>query len=410
MPDFAAFGNDLYTGKRSFDFVGTRRRWYAVAAVLVLASVVLLLTRGLNPGIEFRGGSEFRVSGVSTTDGAPGTDAVVSVVPEAEPPRTSSIGDDAVRIQTERLDADETEEVSTALAQAYGVEPSAVTSSFVGPTWGQDVTDKAVRGLVIFLLLAGAVLAVYFRTWKMAVTAMVALVHDVVLTAGVYSLSGFEVTPATVVGFLTILGYSLYDTVVVFDKVRENTQHVLTGTRRTYAEAVNLAVNQTLVRSINTSVVALLPIASILFIGAFVLGAGTLRDIALSLFVGILAGAYSSIFLAPPLFAQLMEREPRIAEHARRVRELRASGGQRRPRAGRQAGAPAGAAASGSTPSRAATAVLERVDGPEDGVEDGVADGVAGGGVDADGAGPVLRRSSGGQRSQPVRRPGGRRR
>jgi preprotein translocase subunit SecF len=397
VPSFAAFGNDLYTGRRSFDIVGARRRWYAVAAVLVLLSLLLLLVRGLNPGIEFRGGSEFRVSGVATTAGDPGVEAVRSVVPDAEAPRTSTVGEDSVRVQTERLGPEETAGVSAALAEAYDVEPSAVTSSFVGPTWGEDVTNKALRALVIFLALAATVLALYFRTWKLSVAALVALLHDVVITAGVYALSGFEVTPATVVGFLTILGYSLYDTVVVFDKVRENTQHVLTSSRRTHAEAVNLAVNQTLVRSINTSVVALLPIASILFIGAFLLGAGTLRDISLALFVGIIAGTYSSVFLAPPLFAQLMARDPRIAEHTQRVLELRAAGGPARGRAGVGTAVsgrdlPSG---SGATPSRSATAVLER---PE--------------GEDGEGAAPAppLRRSSGGQRSQPVRRPSGRRR
>jgi len=396
VPNFAAFGNDLYTGKRSFDIVGRRRTWYVVAAVLVLASVVLLLTRGLNAGIEFGGGSEFRVSGVSdTSDTATGQDAVTSVVPDAEPPRVAGVGEDAVRVQTERLSQEETGEVAAALAQAYDVEPGAVTSSFVGPSWGQDITEKAIRGLVIFLVLAGVVLALYFRTWKMSVAAMVALLHDVLLTAGVYALSGFEVTPATVIGFLTILGYSLYDTVVVFDKVRENTAHVTTSSARTFGEAVNLAVNQTLVRSINTSVVALLPVGSILFIGAFVLGAGTLRDISLALFVGIIAGAYSSIFLAPPLFAQLVEREPEMVAQGERVRARRA------------AGAPVGGTArSGSANvdggTGTTTAVLERAEGEGEGA------GAAG--ATAVSAAALQSRAGRGPRNQPVRRPGGRRR
>ena len=393
MPNFAAFGNDLYTGKRSFDIVGRRRRWYVIAAVLVLASVALLLTRGLNAGIEFGGGSEFRVSGVSdTSDTATGQDAVASVVPDAEPPRVAGVGEDAVRVQTERLSQEETGQVATALADAYGVEAGDVTSSFVGPSWGQDITEKAIRGLVIFLLLAGVVLALYFRTWKMSVAAMVALLHDVLLTAGVYALSGFEVTPATVIGFLTILGYSLYDTVVVFDKVRENTAHVLSSSARTFGEAVNLAVNQTLVRSINTSVVALLPVGSILFIGAFVLGAGTLRDISLALFVGIIAGAYSSIFLAPPLFAQLVEREPEVAAQGERVRARRAAG---TPVGGTARSGSAGVGGSAGT----ATAVLERTEGEDAG---------SAAGATAVGASP--RRATRGPRNQPVRRPGGRRR
>lgn len=394
MPSFARFGNELYTGKRSFDVVGHRRTWYAIAAFMVAASVVLLLTRGLNAGIEFRGGSEFRVSGATTTSQSVGERAVSSAVPTAEGTRVSEVGASDVRVQTERLTRAQTDQVGAALARAYGVPQDAVTSSFIGASWGSDITDKALRALVIFLVLAALVLAVYFRTWKMSAAALIALVHDVVITAGVYSLSGFEVTPATVIGFLTILGYSLYDTVVVFDKVRENTADVLRSSTRTFAEASNLAVNQTLVRSINTSVVALLPVGSILFIGAYVLGAGTLRDISLALFVGILAGAYSSIFIATPLFAQLVERQPEVRQHRERVLARRAGGAP----AGRTGSASAVAAgASGGT----ATAVLERTGdvGPLD-----EASGEAGS------TAARTRRATRGPRNQPVRRPGGRRR
>lgn len=386
MPSFAQLGNDLYSGERGLDVMRTRRRWYIVAALLVGLSVVLLLTKGLNGGIEFRGGSEFRVSDVTTTSQEPAEQAVTSVVPDGEPPRISSVGENAVRVQTERLSQEQTDQVATALAQGYGVQPASVTSSFVGPSWGADVTGNAIRGLLIFVVLAAVVLALYFRTWKMSAAALVALVHDVVITAGVYSLSGFEVTPATVIGFLTILGYSLYDTVVVFDKVRENTEHVLSSSNRTFAEAANLAVNQTLVRSINTSVVALLPVASILFIGAFLLGAGTLRDISLALFVGIIAGTYSSVFLAPPLYVQMREREPDIARQRDRVLSRRA--GTSVPVAGGAgAGAPSTTATSGGATEGAATttAVLDRP------------------------ARRGTRSPSGGQRQQP-RRPGGRRR
>jgi preprotein translocase subunit SecF len=330
MFSFAEFGNDLYTGRRSYDIVGRRRVWYTVAVVVVVGSVLLLAFRGLNAGIEFRGGSEFRVSGVEQADLTVAERAVTDTVAGAEAPRASSIGENTVRVQTEQLDDAETDRVAQALAEAYGVEQGAVTSSFVGPSWGEDVSSKAIRALVIFLVLVGVVIALYFRTWKMAAAALAALLHDLVVTVGIYALIGFEVTPATVIGFLTILGYSLYDTVVVFDKVRENTEHVLTGTRRTYGEAANLAINQTLVRSINTSVVAVLPVAAILFIGAFLLGAGTLRDISLVLLIGTIAGTYSSIFLATPMLVDLKEREPEVRAQAERVATRRASEARRR--------------------------------------------------------------------------------
>jgi preprotein translocase subunit SecF len=320
---FASFGNDLYTGRRSFDFVGHRKRWYAIAGVLVMLGIVTLLLRGLNPGIEFRGGSEFRVPSASTTSTIVGQDAVSSVVPGTEA-RVSTINSNSVRVQTERLTDTQTDDVKAALAKAYGVDESTITSSFVGASWGEDVSRKALQGLLIFLVLVAVVISLYFRTWKMAVAGLVALVFDLLMTVGIYSLIGFEVTPASVIGFLTILGYSLYDTVVVFDKVRENTEHVTASTKYTYAEAANLAINQTLVRSINTSVVALLPVASILFIGAFLLGAGTLKDISLALFVGIAAGTLSSIFIATPLLVDLRRREPELAAQEERVRRRRA--------------------------------------------------------------------------------------
>ena len=317
------WGNDLYTGKRSYDIVGNRRRFFLAAGIIVLLSVLLLLVRGLNPGIEFRGGSEFTVPGVSTTEQQPAIDAVAAVS-ESEEARVSVVGENTIRVQTERLESDEQiDEVSEALAAAYDVDPEEVSSFFVGPSWGQDVTGKALRGLVIFLGLVALVMTVYFRDWRMAAASLVALLHDVVLTVGLYALVGWEVTPATVIGFLTILGYSLYDTVVVFDKVRENVEGVKDQSRYTYGELANLAVNQTLVRSINTSVVAVLPVAAILFIGAFLLGAGTLRDIALALFIGMIVGTLSSVFLATPFLVWLKQRDTSIEAHAQRVRESR---------------------------------------------------------------------------------------
>lgn len=312
MASFSQFGNDLYTGKRSIDFVGRRKIWFTIAIVMVAAAIIVPFLRGgFVFGIEFSGGSEFTVSGPATQadgtiDQSLASDAVTSVLPTATPKISIVNSGSAVRVQTDLLQNSELTEIRDALAKAYDVSAEEVTTSFIGATWGADITRQALTALVVFILLAAIVMALYFRTWKMSVAALIALFHDLVITAGVYGILGFEVTPAAVIGFLTILGYSLYDTVVVFDKIRENT---VEGTSRTFGESVNLAVNQTLVRSINTSVVALLPIGSILFIGAFVLGAGTLRDISLALFIGVLVGTYSTIFIAAPLYATFRQGE-----------------------------------------------------------------------------------------------------
>ncbi|UFU01572.1 protein translocase subunit SecF [Ruania suaedae] len=322
MASFARFGNDLYTGQRSFDIVGHRRRWFIAAASLLILAALVLGLRGLNLGIEFTGGSQFTISGTQN----PQEDLAHEVLDDVgsdQVARVTIVGGDTVQVQTGELTDLETTETAAELADAYGVPAEDVTSSFVGPFWGQDVTTKALQSLVIFLVLVSIVMALYFRRWTMAVGALVALMFDVILTVGVYAAIGFEVTPATVIGFLTILGYSLYDTVVVFDKVRENTASLSEQTRFTYAEGANLAVNQTLVRSINTSVVGVLPVAAILFIGALLLGAGTLRDIALALFIGMIASTASSIFLATPLHVLLESRRPTVLEHSEQVRERR---------------------------------------------------------------------------------------
>jgi len=312
MSKFREFGNDLYSGRVSIDVVGRRKLWYGIAIILVIIAIVAPVARGgFNFGIEFRGGSEFRIDGVGDTSQQVARDAVISVDPETQPIVTS-VGVDSVRIQTEQLDDVTTEEIRIALANAYGLPSGSVTSSFIGANWGADVTSKAINGLIVFLILVSVLMAFYFRTFKMSIAALAALAHDVVITAGIYALTGFEVTPAAVIGLLTILGYSLYDTVVVFDKVRENPLGVEFSEDTTFASQVNLAVNQTLVRSINTSVVAILPVAAILFIGAFVLGVGTLRDIALALFIGMIVGTYSSIFIASPVYVHLRENELRF--------------------------------------------------------------------------------------------------
>ena len=324
MASFSQFGNDLYTGRRSLDFISRRRIWFLISALAVLIAIVVPILRGgYIFGIEFTGGSEFQISNVADADQTLADDAVQSVVPDIVP-RVSTVGDNGIRVQTDQLSDDDSTAIRGALATAYSVDPADVTESFIGPSWGADITGQALRGLLIFLALAFIFMAAYFRTWKMSIAAMVALLHDLIITAGVYGIVGFEVTPAAVIGFLTILGYSLYDTVVVFDKIRENTMGGEATSGRTFGESVNLAVNQTLVRSINTSVVAILPIASILFIGAALLGAGTLRDIALALFIGVLIGTYSTIFVAAPLYAALREGEAGIKKQSKRTLELRA--------------------------------------------------------------------------------------
>ena len=328
MAGLTSIGNDLYTGARSIDFIRRRRLWYLVSAIAILLSIVVPILRGgYQFGIEFTGGSEFTVSDVGT-DQDTGVRAAQSVTGPEVQPIASVVGGDSIRIQTTQLDTNgsttRSDRVAAALASAYDVPASRVTSSFIGPTWGADITGSAIRGLLIFLVLVALVMAVYFRTWKMAAAGLVALIHDLIITAGVYGIIGFEVTPAAVIGFLTILGYSLYDTVVVFDKIRENTAGLNRGSSRTFGETVNLAVNQTLVRSINTSIVGLLPIASVLFIGTTLLGAGTLRDISLALFVGILVGTYSTIFVAAPLYVDLRSTEPAIKQQAKQALALRA--------------------------------------------------------------------------------------
>jgi preprotein translocase subunit SecF len=315
MSRVSEIGHKLYSGEVSYNIVGRYRRWYAISGVFLLLAVGSLVFRGLNLGIEFTGGAEFQVPSASCTiDDAraavEGTGVQVSTV--------TALGNEYIRVTTEAVEQGQSLEIRQALADACQVQPEDVAAQVVGPTWGGEITQKALTALGVFLVLVSVFLAIYFD-WRMAVSALVALIHDILITIGVYSLLQFEVTPATVIGVLTILGYSLYDTVVVFDKVKENTRGILGQSRQTYSQAANLAVNQTLVRSINTSIVALLPVGAILFVGAGILGAGTLKDLALALFVGIAAGTYSSIFIATPLLAQLMERDPQMQALARRV-------------------------------------------------------------------------------------------
>jgi preprotein translocase subunit SecF len=327
MASFSKFGNDLYTGTRSFNIIGNRRIWFSIAGVLILIAILVPVFKGFNFSVEFRGGSLFTVSDLGKNpDETIATKTVGRIVP-GEVPTVVIAGGNSVQVTTNLLTNLQTQDVQNALATAYHVPEKKVAATFIGATWGKDITAAAVEALIAFIVLAVIVMALYFRTWKMSLAAIVALAHDLIIVVGVYAILGFEVSPDAVIGLLTILGYSLYDTVVVFDKIRENTSEDGEKSVRTFSESVNLAVNQTLVRSINTSVVALLPVAAILFIGATLLGAGTLRDISLALFVGILSGTYSTIFVAAPLYALLREGEPDIKKRTTRTTVARTTSG-----------------------------------------------------------------------------------
>ncbi len=328
MAGLSSWGNALHSGEKSYPIVQRRALWFTISGVLMVLSIALLLIRGLTFGIDFTGGSQWVVTGSEVTDTQPALDVATEVLGDAEA-RATELGltdGTAIRLQVGDTTQEQQGEISDGLASAYGVTDSDISFDLIGPTWGQEVGAAALQGLVIFLILVTIVMSLYFRAWRMAVAGLAALAHDLLFTVGIYALVGFEVTPASVIGFLTVLGYSLYDTVVVFDKVRENTENVTSQKTFTYAEQANLAVNQTLVRSINTSVVALLPVSAILFIGSFVLGAGTLRDISLALFVGMAVGTYSSIFVATPLEVALRGSEPRIKEHTAMVLAAREAG------------------------------------------------------------------------------------
>ena len=315
-------GQRLYNGEVSFDYVGRRKTWYIVSLLILLVAVGSLVTRGLNLGIEFRGGAEFQVPNPSCSI-VQARDSAASVV--GGEPTVTQTGSGTIRVAVPPVDPATSSAVANALAQTCGVPVDEVDIQLVGPSWGAEITTKAVQALIVFLILVGIFLTIYFE-WRMAVAALVALAHDIVITVGIYSLTGLEVSPATVVGFLTILGFSLYDTVVVFDKVKENTRGITAQSVMTWSEAANLAVNQTIVRSLNTSVVAILPILSIIVVGAGLLGAGTLLDLAVALLVGTAAGSYSSIAIATPFLAQLKERQPEMKALEVRVRGRRASG------------------------------------------------------------------------------------
>jgi preprotein translocase subunit SecF len=311
----SSFAGRLYRGEISYDFIRRRRWWYLGSGLVILVGIVSLVVRGINPSIDFKGGAVFQfpehghtISQVQSIFGSVGVaNATVQTV-----------GDHNFYVQTAPLSNAKVNAVDAALSHHLGIAINQISPSTVGASWGSQITDKALISLIVFLIAVVIYLSLRFEP-KMALAAIVALVHDLLVTAGIYSLAGFQVSPSTVIALLTILGYSLYDTVVVFDKVRENTAGLAGGSRMTFSQAANLAVNQTLVRSINTSVIALLPVAGLLIIGAGLLGAGSLKDLALALLIGLASGAYSSIFIATPLLCDLKEREPQMQQLARRV-------------------------------------------------------------------------------------------
>ena len=327
MSKFTRLGNDLYSGKRSVDFVGRRHVWYAASGVIIIAAVLGLYFKGLNFGLEFRGGAQFTVTVAQSEATQANADKIRVAVADtgigaAKQVVVTTAGQNNILVETEPLTPAESNQISSTIQETMGITKADVSVDEIGPSWGKEVAKRSIIGLCVFLVLVVLLIWAYFRQWKMSLAAIVALIHDLVITIGIYALSGFEVTPATVTGVLTILGFSLYDTVVVFDKVRENTKDLRTS-RLTYSEAANLAVNQTLVRSINTSIVALIPVAALLYVGAFQLGSGPLKDLALALFVGMAAGAYSSIFIATPFLAHLKSKEAGVQEQEKRIKTRR---------------------------------------------------------------------------------------
>ena len=340
----------LYRGETNIDFIGHRKRWYIASAIMLLVCILSIVFRQFNYGIEFAGGNSFQVPvkpGISLQDVRGAVESAGVEVSSAQV--AGNANTKQYLVKTAELSDDQRTAALNAVSKVVGVPVNEINTNEVSSSWGQSVTEKALIALAVFLLVVGAFIWLLFEQ-KMAIAALAALAHDLLLTAGIYSLIGFEVTPGTIIGLLTILGYSLYDTVVVFDKVAENTRGLLGSSRYTYGEAANIAVNQTLMRSINTSVIGLLPVAGLLFVGAGLLGAGTLKDLALVLFVGMLTGAYSSLFLATPWLVDLKLMDSRYKLHTQRVLAKRAaaakagdSGADKTPRTRARAGAKAGA-------------------------------------------------------------------
>ncbi|MEV7776101.1 protein translocase subunit SecF [Kitasatospora sp. NPDC086791] len=321
MSRFSEMGRRLHQGEIAFDFVGRRRLWYRISVLILLAALAGLGVRGLHLGIEFQGGTVYTLAkpGLTVSQAQGAVDGIAG----GAGPLVQSTGDGRIRIQMSSAEEVPAAEFTGALSSRLDVPKDSIDVQMIGPSWGKQISERALLGLFAFLALVTVYLAVAFE-WRMAAAALAALLHDVFITVGLYALVGFEVTPGTVIGFLTILGYSLYDTVVVFDGVKDKAKGITRQTRMTFGEAANQALNQTLVRSLNTTVVALLPVAALLFVGGGLLGAGSLNDISLALFLGLATGAYSSICVATPLLAQLKERQPEMKQLASRVAKQRA--------------------------------------------------------------------------------------
>lgn len=317
----------LYLGEAGVNIVDWRRRWFLVAAVVVLVAVIAIVVRGFSFGMEFVGGNAFQVPtsvGTLTEAEQAVADAGAVVVSGQE----VGGGSPTYMIRTQSVSSGEALAIKNAVADQFGIDPDEISDDLVSEAWGGQITRQALVALMVFMGLVIVYLIIRFEA-RAAIAAVSGLLMDLVAVAGIYALIGFEVTPATVIGFLTILGFDLYDTVVVFDKVHENTRGITASTTRTYGEAANLAVNQVMMRSINTSVVALLPVGALLFVGAGLLGAGTLKDLALVLFVGMAVSFYTSLFFCSPLLVELKLREPRFYQHTQRVLAKRAAQVQR---------------------------------------------------------------------------------
>jgi preprotein translocase subunit SecF len=430
---FGNFASKLYRGEVSFNFVGRQKLWYTISGIILVVSIFAVIFRGLDFSVEFKGGSLFTVPASAAV-----TQTSLSQVVENNGGTNPTITEikpfngkaPSWQVQTSQLSTGQSLQIQKAIAQQFNIQSNNVSITTVGSSWGSQVTQKAIEALIAFLIVIVIYLSIAFE-WRMAAAAFVALAHDIVITIGVYALTGFQVSPATIIGLLTILGYSLYDTVVVFDKVRENTAPLL-GTRKTnYSQAANLALNQTLVRSINTSLTALLPVAAILIVGTLLLGNGELKDLSLVLFVGMLSGTYSSICIATPVLADLKERQPQYQQLAKQV-ALRDAGGraaQRRAKAaqgdkdgtdavsvGTQAGAtgtaarpgPGAGTAAGQRTAAAADPDLADSDADAD-ADDSLVDDDAVPAAAGQPRGGATARPPG-VRQQPVRRPAARRR
>jgi preprotein translocase subunit SecF len=344
----------LYRGDISINIVSRQKMWYLISGCILLVSIAALLIRGLNFSVEFKGGSVFEFPATNASSGS-----ISSVVSNAGGGGSTAqyVGGTVNQwhVTTGQLTSTVRDNVQAALQSTFHVATTKMNVQFIGPSWGSSITSKAIEALIIFMIVVVIYLSIAFE-WKMAASAFVALLHDILITVGVYALVGFQVSPTSVVGLVTILGYSLYDTVVVFDKVRENTAGLITSERSTYSDAANLALNQTLVRSLNTSLTALIPVACILFIGVALLGTGTtLDDLSLVLFIGMMSGTYSSLCIATPVLADLKEREPGMRKLRERI-ERRQAGGRA---AAKRAAASAGAASAGAKAGTAGTANVQ---------------------------------------------------